>query len=145
MSDRHLAEIARTTLPGRASHVGDARRFVSGVLGGSWPRLDDVLVLTSELASNAVKHSASGDGGQLAVIVAMCESGCCTRVQVDDQGGASEPRLHPSEDHEVTMTGGRGLRIVDVLADAWGVDGDELGRSVWFEITGNTEIAEFPT
>ena len=31
---------------------------------------------------------------------------------------------------------GRGLRIVDALADRWGAGGDELGRVVWFEVTG---------
>ncbi len=34
------------------------------------------------------------------------------------------------------LTGGRGLRIVDALADGWGYGGDELGRVVWFEVTG---------
>jgi hypothetical protein len=33
------------------------------------------------------------------------------------------------------LTGGRGLRIVDMLATKWGHAGDELGRVVWFEVT----------
>jgi hypothetical protein len=33
------------------------------------------------------------------------------------------------------LTGGRGLRIVDMLAAKWGHAGDELGRVVWFEVT----------
>ena len=49
--------------PGTASAVGQARRFVAGVIGDGFPALDDVLVLVSEVASNAVKHTASGDDG----------------------------------------------------------------------------------
>ncbi len=37
------------------------------------------------------------------------------------------------------LTGGRGLRIVDAFADWWGCVGDELGRTVWFEVTGKPD------
>ncbi|MGW0805303.1 hypothetical protein [Nonomuraea sp. NPDC002799] len=34
--------------------------------------------------------------------------------------------------------GGRGLWLVDTLADAWGIQhGDEPGRSVWFRLSGH--------
>ena len=50
-----------------------------------------MLVLVSEVASNAVKHTASGDGGAFEVAVSV--HGNSVRVEVGDQGGASEPRL----------------------------------------------------
>ena len=60
-------------------------------------------------------------------------TGGSVRVEVGDQGGASEPRL--ADDGPVdALTGGRGLRIVDSLAAKWGHAGDELGRVVWFEV-----------
>src|SRR5262245_14779472 len=86
-----LVEIARTTLPGRAANVRRARHFIANALGQAWPRLDDVLTLTSELASNAIRHTASGDGGYFDVAVAACAARNHVRVQVADQGGASVP------------------------------------------------------
>jgi serine/threonine-protein kinase RsbW len=122
---------AQLWFPGTAAAVSQARRFVAGVIGDGCPALDDVLVLVSEVASNAVKHTASGDGG--AFEVAVWVTGGSVRVEIGDQGGASEPRL--AEDGPVdALTGGRGLRIVDTLAAKWGHAGDELGRVVWFEV-----------
>jgi anti-sigma regulatory factor (Ser/Thr protein kinase) len=125
--------LAHRWFTGDASAVGQARRFVAGVLGEDFPGLDDVLVLVSEVASNAVKHSASGDGGAFEVAVAV--SGESVRVEVGDQGSGSEPRLADDQLPADVLTGGRGLRIVDMLAAKWGHAGDELGRVVWFEVT----------
>ena len=127
------ATLAQLWFPGQASAVGQARRFVASVAGEDFPALDDLLVLVSEVAANAVKHTASGDGG--AFEIAVCVSENAVRVEVGDQGGASEPRL---ADHDGVsadaLTGGRGLRIVEALATKWGHAGDELGRVVWFEV-----------
>jgi hypothetical protein len=48
--------------PGEVAAVGQARGFVRGVLGADWPRLGDVLVMVSEIATDAVGSSAPGDG-----------------------------------------------------------------------------------
>jgi hypothetical protein len=65
--------------------------------------------------------------------------GDTARVAIADRGSSSEPRI-PDDDSgglgADMLTGGRGLRIVDALAGGWGHYGDELGRVVWFEITG---------
>src|SRR5712691_3283417 len=132
------AVLAADWFPGGAAAVGLARAFVTGVLGEEWPRLDDVLLLVSEIASNAIRHTASGDErGGFDVVVAMDVH--TARVEIGDRGSSSEPRIPdgdgggPGAD---VLTGGRGLRIVDALADGWGHRGDELGRVVWFEVTG---------
>lgn len=138
-------EIGRLTLAGRAENVRHARHFVAGLLGLDWPRLDDVLTLASEVASNAVRHTASGNGGQFEVAVAMCAAGSQVRVQVADQGGSSVPRPGAADDDDPgLLTGGRGLMIVDVLADRWGHDGDGRGRVVWFEIAAKHETGTAP-
>ncbi len=93
-----------------------------------------MLLLVSEIAANAVKHSASGDGGEFEVAVWV--AGDLVRVEIGDQGGASEPRLTGDGSAPDALTGGRGLRIVDALAAKWGHAGDELGRVVWFEVEG---------
>ncbi len=118
--------------PGTAVAVGQARRFVAGVIGDGFPGLDDVLLLVSEVASNAVRHTASGDGG--AVRGDRLGGRGSVRVEIGDRGGASEPRLAEGRPGRDVLTGGRGLRIVDALADKWGHAGDELGRVVWFEM-----------
>jgi serine/threonine-protein kinase RsbW len=123
--------LAQRRFPGHAPAVGQARRFVTCVLGDDWPGLDEVLVLVSEVASNAVKHSASGDGGTFEVAVSA--EGSSVRVEVADQGGASEPRVTDEDTCIDVLTGCRGLRIVEMLAAKWGHAGDELGRVVWFE------------
>lgn len=105
---------------------------MAGVVGDAFPVLDDVLVLVSEVTSNAVTHTASGDGGAFEVAVMI--SGGTVRVEVGDQGAASEPGLAGDNRPEDVLTGGRGLRIVDTLAAKWGHAGDELGRVVWFEV-----------
>lgn len=138
-----LSEIGHVTLDGRAENVRQARLFVADSLGRDWPRLDDVLTLASEVASNAVRHTASGVGGQFEVTVAVCTAGSLVRVQVADQGGLSVPGpgAADGDDDQELLTGGRGLRIVDVLADRWGHEGDERGRVAWFEISAKPEIA----
>lgn len=45
---------AECRLAGEAAQVGAARRFVAEFLGGDWPALDAAVLLTSELAANAV-------------------------------------------------------------------------------------------
>jgi hypothetical protein len=52
------AILASDWFPGQASAVGQAREFVAGVLGAGWPGLGDVLLMVSEIASNAVRHTA---------------------------------------------------------------------------------------
>jgi anti-sigma regulatory factor (Ser/Thr protein kinase) len=131
LADR-AAILAADWFPGQAAAVGQVREFVAGVLGGSWARLDDVLVMVSEIASNAVLHTASGNGDWFDVTVSV--TGSTARVEIADRGSSSEPRISGDDGELGVLTGGRGLRIVDALADRWGSRGDELGRVVWFEV-----------
>ncbi|HUY44805.1 MAG TPA: ATP-binding protein [Streptosporangiaceae bacterium] len=131
-SNPAAALLVQSWFPGHASAVPQARRFVADVLGEGFPARDEVLLLVSEVAANAVRHSASGDGGEFEVAVWV--TGGMVRVEIGDQGGASEPRLADDGVSADALTGGRGLRIVDALATKWGHAGDELGRVVWFEV-----------
>jgi len=131
------AVLAADWFPGEAASVRQAREFVRGVLGERWPCLDDVLVMVSEIASNAVRHTASGDEGWFDVLISV--TGCTARVAIADRGSSSEPRIPEGGEGLDALTGGRGLRIVDALAERWGHGGDELGRVVWFEATGKPD------
>jgi anti-sigma regulatory factor (Ser/Thr protein kinase) len=87
---------------------------------------DAVEVLLSEIATNCVRHTSSGFTVRVAV------SAEHIRVDVTDQG-AGRPELRSPSPSEPS---GRGLRIVDLLSDRWGVtfQGDSLGKTVWFEV-----------
>jgi anti-sigma regulatory factor (Ser/Thr protein kinase) len=111
---------------GSAPSITEARRFVTALLR-DWPVVDDAELVVSELATNAVRHSASGRfGGRFLVSVQAHADRLW--VGVLDEGGPSSPRLFRSYPEG---EGGRGLLLVASLAVDWGVWGDEHGRTVW--------------
>ena len=79
------AVLGSLTIPGRPEHVREARGFVAKALGELHPSLDNAVLLTSELVTNAVMHSNSrcqrrhGDGPVL-------ESAGGVRIEVADEG-----------------------------------------------------------
>jgi anti-sigma regulatory factor (Ser/Thr protein kinase) len=114
--------------PGKPGQVAHARKFVSRVLDGH-PLADDVALLTSELTTNAVVHTASGQGGTFAV--AVRQHATRVRVEVWDAGAVTAPVVQsPDLEHE----GGVGLGLVEAIAARWGHLGDQDGRVVWFEV-----------
>ncbi|WP_437072972.1 ATP-binding protein [Streptomyces sp. enrichment culture] len=92
-------------------------------------RSDIAELLTSELVTNALVHTDRD-----AVLTATV-SPHGLRVEVRDFVGR-RPRLRvPSADDG---THGRGLVLVQALADAWGVRAHGVGKAVWFELTEET-------
>ncbi|WP_371663392.1 ATP-binding protein [Streptomyces sp. NBC_00280] len=84
-------------------------------------------LLTSELVTNALVHTDRD-----AVLTATV-SPHGLRVEVRDFVGR-RPRLRaPNADDG---THGRGLVLVESLADAWGVRAHGVGKAVWFELNG---------
>lgn len=126
-----LPDTTCRTFPGSPAHVSAARRYVTQVLLEPGYRyvVDDAVLLVSELASNAILHTRSGDplGGFTVELRFPADT---LRVAVHDQGSGEVPRvLHGSGE------GGRGLGLVEVLAATWGITGGPDGRTVWFELT----------
>ncbi|RBQ20824.1 ATP-binding protein [Spongiactinospora rosea] len=122
------------TFPGTQDQIANARRVVSAL----WERhqdldgliLDDLLLLVSELVSNAIRHTRSGQGGRVTLVIVALDS--WTHVEVIDDGSPHIPRVMESD--ESTM-GGRGLAIVDHIASRWGHYQDlPSRRAVWFEM-----------
>jgi hypothetical protein len=115
---------AGITLPGIAAAVPAARRFTAESLTGC-PRAGDLVLAVSELASNAVAHSASGEGGTFTIRVRTAPR--WARVEVADAG----PALLPSG-----TLNGWGLRIVAEVADRSGaVVGPGCTRTAFAEAT----------
>jgi anti-sigma regulatory factor (Ser/Thr protein kinase) len=126
---RHRLGVVTRSYPGRASEIIEVRRFIGGVLADH-PRVDDVTLIASELATNAVEWTKSGKpGGYFTLTVEVGRNG--VRVAIEDCGGPAE-FAPPSPDGE----GGRGLSIVATLSDSWRVTGDRYGRTVTVELNG---------
>ncbi|WP_372503282.1 ATP-binding protein [Streptomyces rhizoryzae] len=121
------------TFPHRGSSVSEARKFATEALSawGVRDRLDDVCLCLSEVATNALVHASPPSFGFLA---RLNISGPVVRLEVHDQGPGRPRRRHPNLDDP----SGRGLLLVDELADEWGVDDQHgLGKTVWltFKVT----------
>ncbi|MFB6888992.1 ATP-binding protein [Kitasatospora sp. NPDC056327] len=98
---------------------------------GVWgvPELADTAeLLTSELVTNALRHT-----GQGAVFDALITGDHRLRIEVQD-GTARLPgrRREPETEY---ATSGRGLLLVEALADDWGVQLRGDGKVTWFELT----------
>ena len=121
--------VARSDLfPCHPASVRAARHFVDGCveLLGLRP-LPDVRLMVSELATNAVLHS----GARFDVTVERLDERA-VRVEVRDFGTG----LPQYFSRGVAAENGRGLQIVDLLAETWGVDSRPggHGKSTWFVV-----------
>ena len=98
-------------------------------IAGPYPMADELVLLTSELAANAVSHSRSGDPGGIFTVRATVYLGDYAWVEVIDQGGPWAAGKH-DEEH------GRGLAVVAAIAGDgnWGIDGDDWCRIAWFRL-----------
>lgn len=101
------------------------RAWLRGYLPRGWPRAVDVELCATELASNAIRHTASADY-LFAVTIEYDEPDI--RLTVEDLGGSTQPdrRLSAHDDAH-----GHGLALVQELSDGWGISGDAFGRDIW--------------
>ena len=114
-------------LPGHADQVALARTLVAAALA-SCPAASDAILLTSELATNAVTHSATSRGGLFAVSISHAPGR--VRVTVTDDGSATRPAVAVAVGDRLAAWAG-GLLLVDCLARHWGfvTDPGEAPRS----------------
>lgn len=118
---------ATIDLPHALTSAGAARRFVRQTMT-DWsltPLLDDALLVTSELAANAVTHADS------ACRIRLSLTETTFRIDVIDTG-AGTPEPQPSSN---TAEHGRGLHLIGALTTAWGLEiipGE--GKVVWAEL-----------
>ncbi|HEY8982384.1 MAG TPA: ATP-binding protein [Streptomyces sp.] len=117
------------TIPATVEAVPTARRRVVTLvrrLGISLPDdlLDTVELLASEVIANAVL--CSGD----TCSVSVTHSLKCVRVEVTD----TNPLLPTVSEAGPDDESGRGLLLVDTLADDWGTEPKSSGKTTWFEL-----------
>jgi anti-sigma regulatory factor (Ser/Thr protein kinase) len=118
-------------LPSRPEAVSAARKALASLNGDlhlvSSERLQDVQLLTSELVTNAIRHSDSDD-----VSMVVRSSPTNLRVEVANAGAGFDALALAEPSHETA--GGWGLRIVELIAHRWGVEPSAEGVEVWFEV-----------
>lgn len=113
-------------LPPSTESVPVARRFAREQLRHSQSDVDTVVLLVSEVVTNAVLHAHSE------VVLLILQREDVTRIEVSDASPVP-PRLHNFTAESAT---GRGLRLLDQLALRWGADAASsgTGKVVWFEV-----------
>jgi hypothetical protein len=118
----------RRTLPPTAESASVARWLVNDLLRDlvDEDTLDTAALLTTELMSNAIRQTRE----ELVITVRL--AGGRMRVGVADSSHR-RPQLVQVGSRD---TSGRGLHLVEAMADRWGVDPDDrgLGKTVWFEL-----------
>jgi anti-sigma regulatory factor (Ser/Thr protein kinase) len=123
-----LVVLGLITLPGVDRSVGRGRAFLREILGPDHPALSDLLVCVSELITNAHRHTDSGRGGRITLMLAA--SAGIVRAEVTDDGaGGARPRIRAEDGGER----GRGMRIVEALSACWGFEEDGVRTTVWAE------------
>nr|WP_317443946.1 ATP-binding protein [Streptomyces collinus] len=117
------------------TEVGRARRWARSRLAGLGIQADEALaetlvLLVSELVTNAVVHTGRPAVLRLSLPGAAAEPAATVRLEVADSSSrAPVPRCAGSD-----ATGGRGLALVDCLADRWGWSPEGSGKSIWCEL-----------
>ena len=111
----------------------EARRAVAPILHDNAEFAERVSLATSELVTNVVKHT--DDGGRL-----DGWDGDPVLITVTD----TSPVL-PAIPEQPVLGGGRGLHIVDEVADRWGVEATETGKVVWAQFCRDAEAPNPPT
>jgi anti-sigma regulatory factor (Ser/Thr protein kinase) len=145
MKAETLGEIYLTSTSESVPH---ARSQVRKWLGCDHPAVEDVVMVVSELVTNAIIYSDQGTVGDL-IGFTLTAAEDFLYVEVSDPGSAfTAPHLSRGMNVQPRMSaeGGRGLFIVDALSRGrWGIreHGRGLGRTVWCAIAA-TRLASDP-
>ncbi|MFF3503689.1 ATP-binding protein [Streptomyces sp. NPDC003247] len=119
-------------VPGHRRHVPSTRQRVRKALadwGVADELADGVTLLANELVTNAVTHCRVS---YAQVGVTLIHHGTDLILEVSDPDRDRLPRLHHSGPDE---EGGRGLALVEALADAWGCRQERYAKCVWARFT----------
>ncbi|MFI8288034.1 ATP-binding protein [Streptomyces sp. ms191] len=136
--DGKMAQVRRLVLSGTKGVVGRCRDFTTEALADwGWipaeseeaeQRVDDVLLLVSEVVTNACLHA----GGPEELVLRHADG--YLRFEVSD-ANPEHPHAYPAR--SPSLPGGHGLMVLDRLAGDWGSEvrgGGAAGKVVWVEV-----------
>ncbi|HEY3732592.1 MAG TPA: SpoIIE family protein phosphatase [Streptosporangiaceae bacterium] len=131
--------VATATYAPEPSAAAEARRFVRetlrswgvpGPAAGASVLVDDAVLLTSELVTNAVVHA----GTQVLLSCRMTQDTVEVAVRDRHPSRTLSSELPPPVTDPGEKTSGRGLMLPSALASAWGVTYTQSAKAVWFRI-----------
>jgi anti-sigma regulatory factor (Ser/Thr protein kinase) len=106
-------------------HASNAARKLVGSVASEFPRLDDLLLATSELAANSIVHGS----GPVSLVVTV--SSDAVVVELSDRSPMQLPTVVPLGGFAAS---GRGMAIINAIADHWGVTTRSATKTVWCEM-----------
>ncbi|MBC2903754.1 SpoIIE family protein phosphatase [Streptomyces cupreus] len=114
--------------PGDPDALTQARHMIRAAVRawGSGERADEIELVADELITNALMHT---EGSAIVTLRVLTGTDRRLRVEVEDSSSAL-PRRREAGDDGVS---GRGLLLVELLTDVWGVEARGGGKCVWCE------------
>jgi anti-sigma regulatory factor (Ser/Thr protein kinase) len=108
-----------------------AREIVRSLLPPLSPgAADTVLLMTSEVVTNALRHGQPQPSQEIVLRVDRRAHNIRVEVLNDGKPFVPEPPFQPDDERD----GGYGLYLVDRLSSTWGVDAEGGRTKVWFEV-----------
>jgi anti-sigma regulatory factor (Ser/Thr protein kinase) len=90
--------------------------------------IEHVVLVASELVTNAVQHTAPANGTDVTIEWSLDADN--VTMQVSDPSPTPPVRRHPG----LTEPSGRGMLVIDTLSDDWGVEQTPTGKRIWARI-----------
>ncbi|MER8220481.1 SpoIIE family protein phosphatase [Streptomyces sp. NPDC094143] len=120
--------LQRQVAPGDPAALSEARHMIRTAVAawGAGDRADEIELVADELMTNALMHT---EGSAVLTLRVLTGSDRRLRVEVEDSSSAL-PRRREAGDSGVS---GRGLLLVELLTDVWGVEARGGGKAVWCE------------
>ncbi|MGW7402516.1 SpoIIE family protein phosphatase [Streptomyces sp. NPDC054833] len=127
-SVRTPARLQQHVAPGDPEALTLARHMIRAAVRawGAGDRADEIELVADELITNALMHT---EGSAVVTLRVLTGSDRRLRVEVEDSSSALPRRREAGE----SGVSGRGLLLVDMLTDVWGVEARGGGKCVWCE------------